>query len=118
MSTSSTNFEDHLKKLRIQYVIQLPEKMDAIKDDWSILKIEWKHECITRLHRNVHNLIGTSGTFGLSNLSTMARELEILLKPFINESIPQINDSASQQLIEQKIIDLARMIEGIRADAN
>ncbi len=118
MSASSINFEDHLKKLKNQYLIQLPEKINAIKDDWSILKKEWKHEYITQLHRNVHNLIGTSGTFGLSNLSTMAREIETLLKPFMHESIQQMNNVESKQNIEQKIIALTTIIEGIQTEAN
>ncbi len=83
MTTAKITFEQQLEKLRVEYLQQLPQKLLDVHKDWNQLKNEWSAEQIVLLHRNVHSLIGTSGTFGFKALSNSARELEIILKPFI-----------------------------------
>lgn len=80
MSIDKTNFEEHLKKLKHDYAQQLPQKIDALMADWKSLQQQWTTEKIITLHRNIHSLIGSSGTFGFIELSKKARKLEILLK--------------------------------------
>jgi diguanylate cyclase (GGDEF)-like protein len=81
MTTPKSSFEQHLEKLKADYKAQLPGKIDAILNDWRTLLGAWKPELMIILHRNVHSLIGTSGTFGFTDISKTARNLETLLKP-------------------------------------
>lgn len=81
MNTTKSSFEQHLDKLKTEYSEQLPSKLAAIASDWNLLCEQWQPDINTLLHRNIHSLIGTSGTFGFLDLSKAARELETILKP-------------------------------------
>lgn len=83
MASEKSSFELHLEKLKCEYKSQLPAKIAAIKSDWESLNNSWQCELIVQLHRNVHSLIGTSGTFGFSDISKTARTLEEQLKPLL-----------------------------------
>ncbi len=98
MTQEKSSFELHLEKLKKDYADQLPGKLSNIEADWRLLCDEWLPERILVLHRNVHSLIGTSGTFGFTTLSTSARELEMLLKPLVD--IKDSGFTPDQQLCE------------------
>lgn len=85
MSSEKSSFELHLEKLKGEYKTQLPGKIDAIAKDWQLLNNAWQPELMVTLHRNVHSLIGTSGTFGFTDISKTARELEDFFKPLLAE---------------------------------
>ena len=115
---SQSSFEENLKRLKDQYAKQLPGKIKSIIDDWLIIKNSWENEVLTRLHRNVHSLIGTSGTFGFSALSIQARELETALKPFTQAS-PESHDLPDiYQLIDQKLQKILEQAEQISKQTN
>jgi diguanylate cyclase (GGDEF)-like protein len=84
MTSEKSSFELHLEKLKGEYKDQLPAKIEAIAVDWKTLCEAWQPELMVILHRNVHSLIGTSGTFGFTDISKTARELEEQLKPLLN----------------------------------
>ena len=110
------NFEENLQRLKNQYAAQLPEKISAITDDWLQIKNTWTQEIIIRLHRNVHSMIGTSGTFGFSVLSTYARELETALKPFIQAPPPSGDLPDIYPLIDERLRTLVNLAEDIHRD--
>lgn len=83
MASEKSSFELHLEKLKSEYKLQLPAKILAIKSDWQLLNNTWQSELMVQLHRNVHSLIGTSGTFGFTDISKTARTLEELFKPLL-----------------------------------
>jgi len=85
MVADKSSFEQHLEKLKGEYKAQLPQKVSAIQTDWQLLCETWQPELMVTLHRNVHSLIGTSGTFGFNDISKTARKLESLLKPLLNQ---------------------------------
>jgi diguanylate cyclase (GGDEF)-like protein len=59
------------------------------------------------LHRNVHSLVGTSGTFGFSEISKSARELEDLLKTLLTDiKKPDAEYSSRINAIIQQLSDL------------
>jgi diguanylate cyclase (GGDEF)-like protein len=97
MTTDKSNFEQHLEKLKNEYKAQLPVKLEAIVTDWNRLNHQWNPELMVTLHRNVHSLIGTSGTFGFTDISKTARELETQLKPLID-----LHDNANAIINEQQ----------------
>lgn len=109
MPNEKNNFEENLKKLRDQYAAQLPEKINLIVDDWQTIKTTWEQTILTRLHRNVHSLIGTSGTFGFNALSRQARELETALKPFTEATPDHHNLPDIYHLIEEKLAGLLQL---------
>lgn len=113
MKDAKSTFEENLKRLKEQYQNQLPEKIKAIVTDWKVIKTTWDQEILTRLHRNVHSLIGTSGTFGFTALSTQARELETSLKPFTQASPESANLPQIYQQIESKLRKLLQLVEDI-----
>ncbi|MET0355145.1 MAG: diguanylate cyclase [Cellvibrio sp.] len=89
MTAEKSSFELHLEKLKGEYKAQLPEKIGAIASEWQALLVNWQPENMIKVHRNVHSLIGTSGTFGFGDISKTARTLEELFKPLLvqqNES--------------------------------
>lgn len=88
MSSDKSSFELHLEKLKGEYKAQLPGKIDAIAADWKSLIDQWNPETMVILHRNVHSLIGTSGTFGFTDISKTARDIEVLLKPLLTHKDP------------------------------
>lgn len=136
MTNPSNQFEEQLQKLRNQYAAQLPEKIQAIINDWnSISRIagssnadttnpsvtsntsDKEESIVTRLHRNIHSLIGTSGTFGFTALSQHARQVETTLKPFTQDTANQANLATISNKIEgdlQKLLDLVADITGTR----
>lgn len=113
MTNPTNNFEEQLNKLRAQYATQLPDKIQAIINDWQSLNAQWNSEVVTQLHRNVHSLIGTSGTFGFTAMSQQARRLETALKPF-TQSTPDKTDLIDQQAsIENELQQLLRLVADI-----
>ncbi len=108
---TTNDFEERFKRLKLQYAEQVPEKISAIVEDWQNTKETGDQETLKRLHRNVHSLVGTSGTFGFSDLSLQARELEIELKPFTET--PQKNPYFLEKThtIEEKINALIYLIK-------
>lgn len=104
MTQEKSSFELHLEKLKKDYAEQLPGKLSSIEADWQTLCDQWQPERMLVLHRNVHSLIGTSGTFGFTSLSTSARELEVLLKPLLEHKDPgfhpsqQLHDDVKHQI--------------------
>ena len=55
-----------------EYRRELPAKLDR-------LKALWRARELTELHRALHTLAGSAGTFGLRELSAAAREAEAYL---------------------------------------
>jgi len=111
MTTEKSSFELHLEKLRAEYQTQLPFKLAALDKDWLALLQQWRPEILVQLHRNVHSLIGTSGTFGFTDISKVARTLETLLKPLLVENDPDFKpDAQIDQSVQSSIAALNTLI--------
>lgn len=94
MTSEKSSFELHLEKLKGEYKAQLPAKIEAIASDWQLLGKHWQPDLMVSLHRNVHSLIGTSGTFGFTDISKTARTLEGFLKPLLQQKDEQYQPDA------------------------
>jgi diguanylate cyclase (GGDEF)-like protein len=111
MTSEKSSFELHLEKLRVEYQTQLPSKLEALEKDWLALVKQWQPEILVQLHRNVHSLIGTSGTFGFTEISKGARALDNLLKPLLVENTPNFTPGANlDQSVQSSIVRLAALI--------
>ena len=93
---------DHAKKdalrkkmleMRRHYAAQLPRKVKDIEVSWQHLSQEsWDDEGLMKtLHRAIHSLAGSGGTFGFNQLGRSARLLEtFFLKLSANENMPSL----------------------------
>jgi HPt (histidine-containing phosphotransfer) domain-containing protein len=61
-----------LEELMAEYRRELPAKLERLNELWSARKLP-------ELHRALHTLAGSAGTFGLRELSVAAREAEAYL---------------------------------------
>jgi HPt (histidine-containing phosphotransfer) domain-containing protein len=62
-----------LEELHAEYRRELPGKLERLAALWSARQV-------TELHRALHTLAGSAGTFGLPDLSAAAREAENYLE--------------------------------------
>jgi len=68
---------DALDKLRRQFADQLPTRLDAIRTHFQCLDpAAWQAAEAVVLHRLVHGLTGSAGTFGMQPVPDAARDLE------------------------------------------
>ncbi|MEX1165587.1 MAG: response regulator [Hydrogenophaga sp.] len=78
-----------LIELKRGFVSRLPSQLHHIADLFQSLSSgRWERETGETLHRMVHSLTGTSGTFGLRETSLAARQLESQLSEVINNQRP------------------------------
>ncbi|MDP2441399.1 PAS domain-containing protein [Rhodoferax sp.] len=106
-----------LAELRQQYLDQLPVRLDALRFHYQQLSLSaWQPAQAEALHRLLHGLTGSAGTFGLQSLSDAARQLEIRLAALIQAGTAP--DEAPWQAIDsglERLDRLARM--RLRSDA-
>lgn len=81
------NLQEELRELKIEYLKKL-EKM--IPDFWIIYK-ETNPTNIDNLYLKVHSISGTSGMYGLSELSEVSTQFEIYLQE-LKSDINLINE--------------------------
>ena len=75
---------DALAELSRQFAEQLPTRLDAIRTHFQRLdRTIWLPTEAEELHRLVHGLTGSAGTFGMMSVSDAARTLEIRLTALI-----------------------------------
>ncbi|MES2672860.1 MAG: diguanylate cyclase [Pseudomonadota bacterium] len=117
MTTAKNSFEQKLATLKAEYRLQLPKKIADISEDWNKLIEQWSTETFTILYRNVHSLIGTSGTFGFTELSKAARDLEIAIKPLLETMVETLTDDKELvSVINSNIYQLGILLETIQRD--
>jgi diguanylate cyclase (GGDEF)-like protein len=114
MTTTNIAFEQKLAKLKADYAAQLPNKLTEVANGWNELNKTWSEETLIVLHRNVHSLIGTSGTFGFTELSQAARDLETTLKPWCNKTNNNTaRDPSVKNHIQEKLDALTALTNAI-----
>ena len=70
-------FADAFRELTLLFQTSLPERLVEIEAAWDQAKLAGaRREGIRKLHRLLHSLVGTSGTFGFKQLSEKARSIE------------------------------------------
>ena len=118
MPSPEAQLQQKLAKLRQAFVEQLPDKLESLHEHWQLVTSEnWPNEATHAFHLLVHSLIGTSGTFGFTEISNKARQLEILIKHILaNQAPPNTEDSeiiankfsalCSEMLVEPEISDI------------
>ncbi len=94
-----------LVSLQEKFRTALPERIAALKDKWGHIKQRGNHQdTLADLHRNAHSLAGSAGTFNFYRLGERAKDLELLLKQYLQgDHTPTLTaaiDHVMRQLIE------------------
>lgn len=93
-----------LQQLFLDYSQNLPAKIQLIESEWQgVLLAKDRGDRLEKLHRDVHSLCGSSGTYGYVELSKAARQMEIFLKDKLLNHEISISD---QELVEHFIQQL------------
>lgn len=101
------NIEEKLLALRKVYAQQLPGNVDDIESRWRLLNEgEWDWGAMQELHRVTHSVTGSGATFGFSDASDVARNIEKIFKSWLQENtIPD----ASQKALLPSLFDALRL---------
>jgi len=76
----SSEIQQKMLDLRVQYVSQLPNKVQTLQLQWiEICTAEGRLEVCPAFQRQIHNLRGTAGTYGCPEIGDIASEIETLL---------------------------------------
>lgn len=101
MANNANSLEDKLRVLREKYLHKLPDTISEIEAQWAELtKSQWDMEHIFTLHRLVHNLTGSSATFGLKEVSETARDFDKELITLLD--LQQVPEQPAITVIEHK----------------
>lgn len=80
MSHSPDDIQAKLQALRASYHAQLPARVAEIETVWQTLQGQPQASGLKELHRKVHSMAGSAGTFGMPDLGKAARHVEERLK--------------------------------------
>ncbi|MBT3703858.1 MAG: hypothetical protein HOE62_21125 [Alphaproteobacteria bacterium] len=82
-----------LQLIADEFVNSLPERMTAIEMAFDTLaKAPSEADLLNDFYHKVHNLAGSSGTFGFSQFSEIARKILNFLEPSIKGLSPLTDD--------------------------
>lgn len=87
MSQSHDAIQTQLQALRAAYCAQLPARIAEIETAWQSLRRQPDTVVLQELHRKVHSMAGSAGTFGLPELGQAARAIEQHLKALLHEQV-------------------------------
>lgn len=91
----SREYQEKYQDLRASYLSKLPKQLDMIDNGWSMLNnINWDHAKLENIQRAVHSIAGTAGSFGLTELSNNAFQLDEILRKFVQQR--NIPDNATK----------------------
>lgn len=89
MKESTDYLHNRLQVLRDDYAARLPGKIAGIEALWeALVQAPENGETLDVLYRTVHSLVGTSATFGFSEVSTVARAMEYAITHLQNSKAP------------------------------
>lgn len=92
---------EKLAALQAMFKQQLPDKIAAIERLWIAISQSMSTGSeLAELHRMVHSLAGTGGTYGAMVVSTVAREIELPLKKLIDDSSTSTLNAFTQQHLD------------------
>lgn len=100
-----------MKALEDLFVKGLPDRMREISDAVDVCVAQPSEaSTVAILHRYLHSLAGTAGTFGFQELGERARALEIDLEPALNGGVDAERVIADMQPHLQNYLDWAKTI--------
>ncbi len=102
-------FMAKMKALEDLFVKGLPERMQEISDAVDACVAQpGEATVVAILHRYLHSVAGTAGTFGFQELGARARALEIDLEPAL------LGGPVAVQVLQDKVPELRNYLEWAR----
>ena len=93
-------FADTFRELTVLFQTSLPGRLVEIEATWDQAKLAGaRRESIRKLHRLLHSLVGTSGTFGFKQLSEKARNIEYTVETLMATDV--FSDEGLKQLASE-----------------
>ncbi|MGL4749509.1 MAG: response regulator, partial [Shewanella sp.] len=112
------SLEESLEQLKRQYLHALPDKKKQIITLWISLRKNWQGYMLSAVYREIHNLKGSSETFGLTETKDIVDKLELQLKKLLDAPTPTLNlikslDTLFHQLLQnnQHYLPAAPVVE-------
>ncbi|MEA3406018.1 MAG: diguanylate cyclase [Pseudomonadota bacterium] len=102
-------FQEKLRQMQASFIEGLPQRLSDIKDAWQQVEVGDDQESLQLLHRLVHTITGSAGTFSLLSLSIQARSLEVVIKSLLD---------ASQAINEEEKSQIRCMLQTIESEIN
>ncbi|GGC72788.1 diguanylate cyclase [Undibacterium terreum] len=85
MSDKNDSLQEKLRALEAVFLAKLPSRLQEMDDALGLFLQEPENkEHLALLHRLLHTMAGSAGTFGFPEVGTQAREFEGRLKPLFN----------------------------------
>ena len=102
----SQNPQQKLLALQAEYERGIPAKLQEVSTLWQAQRVEqWQPEPAEQLLRCLHKLHGSGKTFGFAELSQIAGEIELLLKPIVDGD--EAISAKSYEIISEKMLALS-----------
>ena len=88
MNSPEEQLQQKLDKLQEQFLNALPNKIKELHGHWrAVIDTNWSTDANNAFSLVVHSLVGTSGTFGFSEIASSARQLENMIKSISEQGI-------------------------------
>ncbi|MFZ6774781.1 diguanylate cyclase [Undibacterium sp. SXout7W] len=119
MSDKYDSLQEKLRALEDIFLQKLPSKIDEINDTLKkVVECPSDKESMIVLHRHLHTMAGSAGTFGFADLGIQARVFEAKLKPFLEGdawSVESLNEYARDvhAYFSTALINQSKPINGI-----
>lgn len=112
MPDPADTVQAQLAMLRRKYGLALPGKISGIaRAVASFLAAPWDEQACATAHRQVHSLAGSSGTYGYSDISGIARAAEEILKQSLETRVLPAPD------LQSRVEGLVEKLREMAADA-
>lgn len=107
MDGTAAKLEQQLAELNQQYLRRLQQELPQLQ--WLLLQfvqagpLEWREQASVLILR-FHTLAGSAGTFGLANVGTIAKSIELQLKALLTQQ--QLPGRDEHALLQQQFVDM------------
>ncbi|MBR7746451.1 diguanylate cyclase [Undibacterium baiyunense] len=113
MSERDQELNDALQALAQLYIAKLPAKLEEMRLTCQRFESDpTNRENYTSLHRQLHTMAGSAGTFGFPEMGDNARQLEIKLKAYVSG---EAWDSNKIQTFVAEVLNYLAAAKGIHA---
>ena len=102
-------FHRQMAALHRAYLMQLPARIEQIKDLWIALcqGVQVEHT-LAALYQQVHQLNGSAPTFGLAQMAGTVGHLEAILKRYLDDALPP--SEAERQAVNRDLFLLNQLV--------
>jgi len=99
---SNADIQTQLAILRKSYAAELPAKIEALEEcQQKLVSADtYDFENVKKLHRQMHGLAGSGATFGFPELGKHAREIEQILKNWLQDNVSPSDEELNNITIQ------------------